>query len=156
MEGLRRPFPDYVRLSCSQLSRTINIKKATGMDLSDTLSTIGPAAWALAVGSLWNIENVIFASVKIGRQMAKDSPLPRVESIMGPMMAMIPLRVRLRKDITFGEFILQQKQDQLISTIQHEHEAWSTFRECLGAQAILPGTMDWHPLGSDPFSRILE
>lgn len=153
LEGIQRPSPDYVRLSCSQLSRTIE-KNAAGTDLSVTLPTIGHAAWALAVGSLWSTDDVLFATVKMGRQMARDSPLSRVESIMGPMMVMNPVRVRLRKDMPVGGF-LQQMQDQLISTIQYEHEGWSTFRDCLGTQVILPGMIDWHPIGSDLFSRVL-
>ena len=154
LEGIQRPSLDYVRLSCSQLSRTIG-KNSASRDLSVTLPTIGHAAWALAVGSLWNIEDVLFATVKMGRQMAIDSPLSKVESIMGPMMVMNPVRVGIRKELSIGEF-LQQMQDQLISSIQYEHEGWSTFRDCLGTQVILPGLIDWHPVGSDIFSRTLE
>ena len=85
--------------------------------------------------------------------MALDSPLPGVESIMGPMTVMNPVRVTTLNEMTAGDF-LRRFQDQLVSTIQYEHKAWATFRERLGAQAILPGMIDWHPLRNDHFSRI--
>lgn len=155
LEGVKLPSPNYIPLSCSQLSRTIEMKKMTGTNMSVTLPTIGHAAWAVAVGSLWSVDDVLFATVKMGRQMARDGFLPRVELVMGPMMVMNPVRAVLRKDMTVSDF-LQQTQGQFISTIQHEHEGWSTFRECFGTQAILPGMIDWHPVGSDLFSRTLK
>lgn len=74
---------------------------------------------------------------------------------MRPLIAASSVRVGLRKDMTVGD-LLQHMQGELVSTIQHEHEGSSAMAECLGAGAILPGMMDWHPLGSDLFSRSLE
>ena len=155
LEGVHRPSPDYKPHGRSQVSRQIKMTKTADTDLAITLPTIGHAAWALAVGCLWNIEDVLFVTVKMGRQMARDSPLPEAESIMGPMMAICPVRVGIRKEMTAGAF-LQQMQDQFITTIQYEHEAWSTFQDMLGMRVILPGMVNWHPLGSDVFSRTLK
>ncbi|CAD6568034.1 MAG: Non-ribosomal peptide synthetase [Alectoria sarmentosa] len=155
LESIQPPTPDYVILSSSQFSRTIEMKKTAGTNSPFTLSTIGHAAWAVAVGSLWNVADVLFATVKMGRQMARDSALARVESIMGPMMAVSSVRVGLRKDLRVRDF-LQQMQDQLIATIPFEHEGYSALMDCFGVGAVLPGMIDWHPLGSDIFSRTVQ
>ncbi len=155
LEGLQRPSSNYVSLGSSHFSRMIGIERLVDANSTVTLSTIGHAAWAVAIGSLWNVDDVLFATVKMGRQMGRDNSLPRVESIMGPMMTMNPVRVGLHNDMRIGDFLLQL-QDQFVSTIPYEHEGWSTFRECFGLQVILPGMIDWHPLGSDLFSQSLE
>ena len=153
LKDIRCPSPDYVALGSSHFSKTLKV--AASANSTVTLSTIGHAAWAVALGSLWSVEDVLFATVKMGRQMPRDRPLPKVEFIMGPTAVINPMRVVLRRHMTVGHF-LQQVQDQLISMIPYEHEGWSTFRECFGAQAILPGIINWHPLGSEPLSRTLE
>ncbi len=155
LEGLQRPSSNYVFLCSSHFSRTMEIERMVDANSTVTLSTIGHAAWAVAIGSLWNVDDVLFASVKMGRQMGRDNSLSRVESIMGPMMTMNPVRVGLHKDMRIGDFLLQL-QNQFVSTIPYEHEGWSTLRECFGPQVILAGMIDWHPLGSDLFSQTLE
>lgn len=47
------------------------MKKTTvDTDLSVTLPTVERTALALATGSLWSTEDVLFVTVKMGRQMA--------------------------------------------------------------------------------------
>ena len=119
------------------------------MKSSVALATIGHAVWAKAVGRRWRIKDVSFATIKMGGQMARDRPLHRAEPIMGHLIAVGLVRVGLRKDMTVGD-LLQHMQDELVSTIQHEHEGSSAMIEHLG-----PGMIDWHPLRSDTASQIL-
>lgn len=159
LEGVHRPRLDYVPLGSSEIAKRIETKavgtKTIGTNSFVTLSTIGYASWALAIGSLWGVEDILFATMRMGRQMARDSLLYRVESIMGPTIAVTPVRVGLCKDMTIGDF-LQQMQSELISTVPYEHEGWSGLVDFVGAGATLPGMIDWHPLGSDLFSRTLR
>ena len=154
LEGVRRPTPDYVPLTSSQLFKTIKVIKRANSTVR--LSSIGYAAWAVTIGKLWNIDDILFASVKMGRRMAQENPLPNAKSIMGPMMVMNPVRIKFNKSISIGEF-LHQVQTQLISAIEFEHEGWSIFKQSFNdAQGILPGLLNWHPLGSNPFSQTLK
>lgn len=155
LKGIQPSSSNYVPLISSQLCKTLEVKRIVGPTSTVTLSTFGHAAWAVAIGSLLNVEDVLFGTVKMGRQMARDSPLPKVESIMGPMMTVNPVRAGLRKDTTVGEF-LQQMQHHLIAATLFEHEGFLAFMQQLGRGVVLPGMLDWHPLGSDIFSRTLQ
>ena len=155
LNSIQPSSSNYVPLISSQLCKTIGVRRILGPKSTVTLSTFGHAAWAVAIGSLWNVEDVLFVTVKMGRQMARDSPLPKVESIMGPMMTVTPVRAGLRKDTTVGDF-LQQMQHQLIATTPFEHEGFLALMQRFGLGVVLPGMIDWHPLGSDIFSRTLQ
>ena len=155
LKGIQPSSSSYVPLISSQLCKTIEVRRMVGSASIVTLSTFGHAAWAVAIGSLWNIEDVLFVTVKLGRQMARDSPLLKVESIMGPMMTVNPVRAGLHKDTTVGDF-LRQMQHQLIATTPFEHEGFLALMQSFGHGVVLPGMIDWHPLGSDMFSRTLE
>ena len=133
----------------------MEVRRIVGPTSTFTLSTFGHAAWAVAIGSLWNVEDVLFVIVKMGRQMARDNSLLKVESIMGPMMTVNPVRADVGKDTTVGDF-LQQMQHQLIATTPFEHEGFLALMQRLGRGVVLPGMIDWHPLGSDIFSRALQ
>ena len=110
-----------------------------------TVSTFGYTTW----------EDILFVTMKMGQQIPRDNPLYRVELIIGPLLAVVPVRLAPHKDMTLSDF-LQQVQDGLILTIQYEHEDWSAIVEYLGAEAILPGILNLHTLGSDIFSRSLQ
>ena len=155
LKGIQPSSSNYVPLISSQLCKTIEVRRRVVPTSTVTLSTFGHAAWAAAIGSLWNIEDVLFVTVKMGRQMARDSPLLKVESIMGPMMTVNPVRAGLRKDTTVGDF-LQQIQHQLIATTPFEHQGFLALTQRFGQGVVLPGMIDWHPLGSNIFSRTLQ
>ena len=155
LKGIQSSSSNYVPLISSQLCKTLEVRRTLGPTSTVTLSTFGHAAWAVAIGSLWNVDDVLFVTVKMGRHMARDSPLPKVESIMGPMMTVNPVRASLRKDTTAGQF-LQQMQHQLIVTTPFEHEGFLALMQRFGRGVVLPGMIDWHPLGSDIFSRTLQ
>ncbi|KAM0805016.1 condensation domain-containing protein [Usnea florida] len=155
LKGIQSPSPNYVPLISSQLCKTIEVRRIVESTSAVTLSTLGHAAWAVAIGSLWNVDDVLFVTVKMGRQMARDSPLSKVESIMGPMMTVNPVRAGLGKDTAVEQF-LKQMQHQLIATTPFEHEGFLALMQRFGRGVVLPGMIDWHPLGSDIFSRILQ
>ena len=155
LRAIQPSSSNYVPLISSQLCKTIEVRRIVGPTSTVTLATHGHAAWAVALGSLWSVDDVLFVTVKMGRQMARDSPLLKVESIMGPMMTVNPVRASLRKATTVGDF-LQQMQHQLIATNPFEHEGFSTLMQRFGQGVVLPGMIDWHPLGSDIFSRTLQ
>lgn len=155
LKGIQSSSSNFVPLISSQLCKTLHVRRTLGSTSTVTLSTFGHAAWAVAIGSLWNVNDVLFVTVKMGRQMSRDSPLPKVESIMGPMMMVNPVRADLGKDRTVGQF-LQQMQLQLIAPTPFEHEGLLALMQQFGRGVVLPGMIDWHPLGSDIFSRTLR
>ena len=159
-KGVNYPSPGYVPLSTSHTSRMLKMKPTSTKSSSFTASTLGHAAWALAIASIWHSKekDVLFATIKMGRQMTRDEPLDRAESTMGPMLTVVPVRVALlnNKDMPIRDF-LSQMQHELISTIPYEHEGWEAIVHYLGTEAILPGGyLNWHPAGSDIFSRVLK
>lgn len=72
-----------------------------------TLSAIVHAAWALLTSSYSATEDVLFTTALSGR----DAPVEGVLDMVGPTMAAVPCRVRVRREQTVVKFVEQVAYD---------------------------------------------
>ncbi|KAK1976954.1 non-ribosomal peptide synthetase [Colletotrichum cereale] len=80
-----------------------------------TATTILRAAWALVIAQFSGSEDVVFGVTTSGRYAALDS----IETIVGPIIATVPLRVRCNGKTPVHEF-LEKVQMSTISMIPYE------------------------------------
>lgn len=80
-----------------------------------TQSTVLRAAWALSVFRFTKERDVVYGSTVGGR----NAPVPGIESMAGPTIATVPVRVRVSEKTRISEF-LQTVQSQAVGTMPHE------------------------------------
>ncbi|THC98393.1 hypothetical protein EYZ11_002112 [Aspergillus tanneri] len=79
-------------------------------------ATILRAAWALLLSLYTDSEDVVFGMTLSGR----NSPVPGIDQMVGPMITTVPVRVRFPAELTVGGF-LHQIHEQATDMIPHEH-----------------------------------
>ncbi|KAL0783337.1 hypothetical protein CaCOL14_001243 [Colletotrichum acutatum] len=89
----------------------INIDQSSGI----TTSTIVRAAWSLMISHFSKSNDVLFGATVSGR----NAPLNNIESVEGPTIATVPVRVRLDKGSDILVF-LRKIQDHAIAMIPYE------------------------------------
>ncbi|OBR06389.1 Amino acid adenylation domain-containing protein [Colletotrichum higginsianum IMI 349063] len=89
----------------------IDIDPSSGV----TMSTFVRAAWALMVGHFSVSDDVLFGATVSGR----NAPLDDIESVEGPTIATVPVRVRIDRKLAMVDF-LRRIQDQAASMIPFE------------------------------------
>ncbi|ODA77312.1 hypothetical protein RJ55_06939 [Drechmeria coniospora] len=82
---------------------------------SITKATIIRAAWAIVLARYNESDDICFGTVVSGRQ----APVVDVESVTGPMIATVPVRVRLDKEQTVANF-LHDVQAQALNMVPFE------------------------------------
>ncbi len=115
------PFPpillarqaDRAGLSYSVVSRQCTVKSAPGFGV--TISAYLRAAWALTAAAASGTEDVVFGAIISGRHAA----IAGIESVAGPTVATVPVRVRISYAQSVGEF-LRAVQEQSTEMIAHE------------------------------------
>jgi amino acid adenylation domain-containing protein/non-ribosomal peptide synthase protein (TIGR01720 family)/FkbM family methyltransferase len=81
-----------------------------------TLYTLVQAAWALVLGQHSKKQDVVFGTVVSGRPV----DLPGVETIVGPFINTIPVRIKIPPQASLLEW-LRELQTQQVEARQHEH-----------------------------------
>ncbi|HKU74236.1 MAG TPA: amino acid adenylation domain-containing protein [Pyrinomonadaceae bacterium] len=81
-----------------------------------TFYTLVQGAWALVLGQHSNKQDVVFGTVVSGRPV----DLPGVETIIGPFINTIPLRVKIPPQASLLAW-LKELQTQQVEARQHEH-----------------------------------
>ncbi|KAM3551593.1 hypothetical protein MY1884_007644 [Beauveria asiatica] len=76
-------------------------RKWTSQCLGVTTSNMIRAAWALVTSSMTNSNDVVFGCVVSGR----TAPVDRIDDIIAPTIATVPIRVKLPKDQTVWEYL---------------------------------------------------
>ena len=76
---------------------------------SITYSTIAHVAWALTISKDCGLKDIFFVSKRSGRQCA----LPGVESIIGPLIAHTPCRIKLDSTETIQNLLVRTQADML-------------------------------------------
>ncbi|PYH86198.1 acetyl-CoA synthetase-like protein [Aspergillus uvarum CBS 121591] len=94
-----------------------------------TAATVIKAAWAMVLGELAATADVVYGHMVSGRNLALDN----VESVMGPCLNIVPVRVDMTAVRTVLE-LLRMIQQQQTDTIPHES---------LGFQHIIDQCTDW-------------
>ncbi|KAE8868632.1 hypothetical protein PTNB29_02543 [Pyrenophora teres f. teres] len=80
-----------------------------------TTSTLVRAAWAIVTSRYTSSDDVVFGTTVTGR----NAPIAGVEAMVGPMIATVPVRLRVQRDQTVFAF-LQGLQQQATDMIAHE------------------------------------
>ncbi|KAK1996788.1 amino acid adenylation domain-containing protein [Colletotrichum falcatum] len=111
-------FPAAPKQGHQSFARAV-VRDETALDLDPsagvTTSTLVRAAWAIMVSHFSASDDVVFGATVSGRH----APLDDIESIEGPTIASVPVRVRLDQDMAVLGF-LHQIQDQATSMIPFE------------------------------------
>jgi fusarinine C synthase len=90
---------------------------ATNYGASDfTIPLVIRAAWAIVAARMSNSEEVLFGETLAGR----DSPVTGIETIEGPIFAVIPIRQRVEGALSITSF-LKLGQQRKLEMMPHEH-----------------------------------
>ncbi|KAM0280109.1 hypothetical protein ACHAO9_011373 [Fusarium lateritium] len=108
------PSRSYIPDPNALTERFIQFDKAAKSDI--TIATVIRAAWALLASQYSMSDDVVFGETFMGRTI----PLPGAELIEGPILATVPVRVRLDRTATVHEF-LRAIQEQSVARAAHEH-----------------------------------
>ncbi|KAI1809080.1 peptide synthetase [Poronia punctata] len=107
------PWQGYQQQADSLLEHYVHTGKLT---TGITMATVIRAAWALLVSRYTASGDVVFGETLTGR----NTPIPGVEEIEGPMIATVPVRISVDPDATVSEY-LRDVHDLSIAAIPHEH-----------------------------------
>jgi amino acid adenylation domain-containing protein len=118
----RLPTRDYMPTPNGMVERIIPLKAS---DCSPfTKATIVRGAWALVASQYTGNDDVVFGETMTGR----DIPLRGAENIVGPMIATIPMRVRVRRNMSV-EAYLQAVQQGVLARIPYQHMGMQNIRK---------------------------
>ncbi|KAI4281514.1 MAG: hypothetical protein L6R38_003640 [Xanthoria sp. 2 TBL-2021] len=110
-----------------------------------SLATVAHGAFGLAFAAMFgNLDDAVFAAIRSGRQM----PLKGIESMMRPMLCVVPLRIRPTSHDTILD-MLQQIQEDSISMMAYEQLAGETLPLLINRLPML----NWHMNDIDTFGR---
>ncbi|ORY11754.1 nonribosomal peptide synthase [Clohesyomyces aquaticus] len=139
-EIVHRYGPNYQRSAGStvNLKKTLQVGKLSHLNL--TTATIVKAAWASTLARVAGSSDIIFGHVISGR----NGSVPNVESIIGPCLNMVPVRVLYRPEWTVLD-LLRYIQDQQIANMQYES---------LGFREITRNCTEWPDWTN--FSSVLQ
>lgn len=139
-EIVNRYGPNYQRSA----GRTITLKQMltvpTLSHINITTATVMKAAWAATLARIAGQSDIVFGHVISGR----NSGVPNIESIIGPCLNMVPVRVVYRPEWTVLD-LLGYIQDQQIANMPYES---------LGFREITRNCTDWPDWTN--FSSVLQ
>jgi len=127
-EVIRRRGPNYSRGSeVTSLKRIVQFESLSSEAI--TPATIIKAAWSLVLAQLSADSDVVFGNVISGRNAAVHG----VESIIGPCVNLVPVRIAFRSDWRVLD-LLHHIQDQQVANMPYES---------LGFREIIKHCTDW-------------
>ncbi|CAG7952942.1 unnamed protein product [Penicillium salamii] len=115
------PSRMYIPEPNAVADRFIPVKPTTRTSI--TTATLIRAAWALVAAQYTMSDDVVFGETFAGRTL----PIPGVEQIEGPMIATVPVRIRVDRSAPVQEF-LQAIQDNGLVRSAHEHLGMQNIR----------------------------
>nr|ASL41787.1 nonribosomal peptide synthase [Aureobasidium pullulans] len=118
----RMPSRDFVPTPDAMVERIIPLETGTGFPF--TLATLIRGAWALVASQYSGSDDVLFGETLTGRDIA----LSGVESIVGPLIATVPIRIRIDRNSTLGSF-LQSVQQSILARTPYQHMGWQNIRK---------------------------
>jgi aryl carrier-like protein len=110
------PTPDVI------IERQISLQTNAGLPF--TLATLVRGAWALVASQYIGSDDVVFGETLTGR----DIPLAEVESIVGPLIATIPVRIQINRSSSVEEY-LQGVQESMLARTPYQHMGWQNIRK---------------------------
>ncbi|KAI5198759.1 nonribosomal peptide synthase SidD [Aureobasidium subglaciale] len=118
----RMPSRDFVPTPDAMVERIIPLE--TGSRSPFTLATLIRGAWALVASQYSGSDDVLFGETLTGRDIA----LAGVESIVGPLIATVPIRVRINRTSTLESF-LRSVQQSVLTRTPYQHMGWQNIRK---------------------------
>ncbi|KAL8946733.1 MAG: hypothetical protein Q9222_006910 [Ikaeria aurantiellina] len=108
-----QPRYDSPNLATTTLVQRIHLPTLTSRNITE--ATILKAAWALTLAQLSGLSDIVFGNLISGRNV----PLDGVESIVGPCLNIIPVRITLNPKWTALE-LLRKVQSQQVAGMPYE------------------------------------
>ncbi|KAK6002869.1 hypothetical protein QM012_001619 [Aureobasidium pullulans] len=118
----RMPSRDFVPTPDATVERIIPLETSTGF--SFTLATLIRGAWALVASQYSGSDDILFGETLTGRDIALDG----VEGIIGPLIATVPIRIRINRNGTLESF-LQSVQQSILARTPYQHMGWQNIRK---------------------------
>lgn len=118
----RTPSRDFLPTPDAMLERQIPLETSAGSPF--TLATIIRGAWALVASQYTGSDDVVFGETLTGR----DVSLPGVESIVGPLIATVPVRIRINRTSSVESYLQTVQQGMLVRT-PYQHMGWQNIRK---------------------------
>ncbi|KAH8586613.1 hypothetical protein B0O99DRAFT_695320 [Bisporella sp. PMI_857] len=100
------PSPNYQCRGNKSLSREIPIVRSVS---GITASTLIRAAWALLVARYTSETEAVFGATISGR----SAPVPGIDSMIGPTIATVPLRIKVDPSLSLSEFLVRVQQQSI-------------------------------------------
>ncbi|KAK8148803.1 hypothetical protein G3M48_009104 [Beauveria asiatica] len=124
MEGLEaHSFPALPTFNYQPIASQSIVRKISGLNWprADVTASIAiRAAWSVVAAQYTGVDHVVFGATIAGRSAA----VPGVESMVGPAIATVPLRVRLDRSQTVAQFLIGM-QEQAVKMIEFEQTGLS-------------------------------
>ncbi|OOF90053.1 hypothetical protein ASPCADRAFT_157524 [Aspergillus carbonarius ITEM 5010] len=118
----RLPSRDYLPIPDGLIERQIPLETSSGFPF--TMATLIRAAWALVASQYTGNDDVVFGETLTGR----DISLAGVESIVGPLIATVPIRIHINRASTVESY-LQTVQQGILSRTPYQHMGMQNIRK---------------------------
>lgn len=118
----RLPSRDFIPTPTGLIEHQIDLE--TGAGSSFTMATLIRGAWALVASQYTGSDDVVFGETLTGR----DIPLPGVESIVGPIIATIPMRIHVRRSSSVKDY-LKTVQQAVLARTPYQHMGMQHIRK---------------------------
>ncbi|TGO58604.1 hypothetical protein BCON_0053g00390 [Botryotinia convoluta] len=118
----RLPSRDYLPTPDANLEINISLDRSTKSPF--TMATLIRGAWALVASQYTGSDDVVFGETLAGR----DISLKGVESIVGPLIATVPVRINVSRSSSI-EAYLQSVQQCMLARIPYQHMGMQNIRK---------------------------
>ncbi|KGO76863.1 AMP-dependent synthetase/ligase [Penicillium italicum] len=118
----RLPSRDFMPTPNGLIEHQIALEAGAGSPF--TMATLVRGAWALVASQYTGNDDVVFGETLAGR----DIPLPGVESIVGPLIATIPIRIQVRRSSSVESY-LQAVQQTILARTPYQHMGMQNIRK---------------------------
>ncbi|EKV14919.1 HC-toxin synthetase [Penicillium digitatum PHI26] len=118
----RLPSRDFMPTPDGLIEHQIALEMGAGSPF--TIATLVRGAWALVASQYTGSDDIVFGETLTGR----DIPLPGVESIVGPLIATIPIRVQVRRSSSVESY-LQTIQQTVLARTPYQHMGMQNIRK---------------------------
>lgn len=118
----RLPSRDYLPTPDGFIEHQISLDMSAGVPF--TPATLIRGAWALVASQYTGSDDVVFGETLMGRDIA----LPGVESILGPLVATVPIRIHVDRASSVAAY-LQTVQQVLLARTPYQHMGWQNIRK---------------------------
>ncbi|RAL62410.1 hypothetical protein DID88_004976 [Monilinia fructigena] len=118
----RLPSRDYLPTPDANLEINITLDRSSKSPF--TMATLIRGAWALVASQYTGSDDVVFGETLAGR----DISLKGVESIVGPLIATVPVRINVNRSSSIESY-LQSVQQSMLARIPYQHMGMQNIRK---------------------------